>query len=486
MALVPVPAGQVARTAATGAVGAGIIHGLGRITDYYQSVRRPLSSFLEEKYAGDDNPRPRQRPRPSSSNTSTVPLMPSFYSGRGAQRLKRSLRARGYGKSSYRRKRFGRFGRRKRNYRRTRGLFKRKRRFSRRFRKTRGSRKRKIASFYKRVIKCSVKRTSYTHTVGNEDAVYSLSGVLARPCLLTQPHDIGQSFAATTTLDVMNVPQRASQVVRYPMDYGSMEFMLGNYVATLGTTITADNQRFLVDCHATYRITSLCNVPFECDVIRWYLPKGLPYSTGIDTGNNTFNIINFLGFAAADYGVDVGNANATNQGLYNCECIDSIVSNRNRICKAFGLKIKKKRYLLHPGASVESKITIKERVFNIYPWWYSTNAGTTLASGANRVWFIPPGSRGILYLVRAGDAGTALPNNVNNTSYQSEGKMSYNMATFLTHYQVKYGLRHLPETPKGAVFLTDSGVQTNLRSGTQPAAVLEATDDVTTGSKSAV
>lgn len=323
--------------------------------------------------------------------------------------------------------------------------------------------------------------------MGNEDMVYNEAGTKYRTCLLTQPHDLQTgNWGGQNTVDNMRPPNRASQVVRYPMDYKTMEFILNDYVTNLGNSLTADNQRFLLDCKATYRITSMSNVPFEVDVIRWYVGRGIPQVNNLTTSNATANIINFLGYAAADQGQDQGNPHACNVLLYNCETVDTIVSSRNRVVRNFGIKLKKKRYLLHPGASVESIIRIKERIFNIYPWWNSTNAGTTIGSGSNRNYYIPPGSRGIIWCVRQGDAGTTAVANVNLSSYQSDSNAAYSIATFSTHYQVKYGLRHIPENPKAMVFITDSGIAPNLRSTAGGNAVLEATDDTTTGVKSAI
>lgn len=435
--------------------------GISRISDYYRSRKRPREGDEYESKSATSTSEPRASKRRMPPRRFLTHLLWNRF-----RPAARSLILRRYGRypvGFFRRKR--RYTRKYRRVSRRTG----RRRFARRFKKL--SKRRRISSFYKRVIKTSTKRAFFTQSIGNEDIVTRIYST-QRPCLLFQPHEVGQ---ATGTDIGQNSVLRASQVVHYPMDYGNMENILPAMVAGIGSSTVGDNQRFLLDCTAYYKLTSMSNVPFTVDVIRWYTPRGIPKANIVDSAYiNTYNLFNFFGAACVD--VAGGTTfNATNSVLYGCEMIDNVVSNHNRITRLYGVKLKRKRVTLHPAKSIDSVIHIKEKIFNLYPWWYSSSATIGVNS---RCWYIPPGSRGIFYIVRSGDVGLTLTANVSNTSYQTNSQMTHTTPAFTHHYQVRYGVRHIPETNLSTQYITDSGIaQPNVGAGV---GVAEMTDNAIT------
>lgn len=303
-----------------------------------------------------------------------------------------------------------------------------------------------------------VKREPYSHTVGNEDRV-PVTGAYYRPCLLFQPHDVSAAVPADVGF---NSILRAYDAPRYPMDYATLEYILNNYVTNIGNTSYQYNQRFLIDYTARYTFTSMSNAPFDCTVVRWYCKKGLPSTVFAPATNatilNTYNIINLLGLSCFEYGTPGGSPDASATFLYNNEMIDTIVSNRNRFTGPLGVRFKKINYVVAPGQTINSVVRKREFTFSLSHFFSNTGTLTNAAQGNARLWFIPPGARGIFYIVRGHNAGVTLAANTTSVSYQSHSTMTYTTPAFAHQYQVKYGLRHIPETQRAVNFLTDTGV----------------------------
>lgn len=458
MALQPVPVRQVARVGAGTGLLAGANYAYNRISDYFPA-RRPLSDFLDERPAQRRrfNEPQRQRPGPSHSTRS----LPSTYRGGMPRRwlTHPSWRNARIVARQYLRRRYGRVGLR-RSFR-SRRLLRRRpgrayRRRTRRYRRFRKGSRRSSYGFYKKVIKCSVKRKQYTVTHGNEDRLTPITGATYRQCLLFQPHDVSGTVAANT---FQNNAVRATSVPFYPLDYGTMETVLTDYTASLGNVAQQWNQRYLIDCVGNYSFTSMSNTPFVVDVVRWYCPRGIPTTVLDATATagvlTSYNIINLIGQSAGERYSGI-TSDATGIPLYNCETVDTLVSNRNRYLKQHHVRFRRRKFSIEPGTTIRNSIRIKEHLFNIGRWW--NNTGVIYNNVNARMWFIPPGSRGLFYIVRMGDAGVQLVADTSSVSHHSNTSMTYTTPAFSHHYQMKIGIRHIPETQKADAFITSTGI----------------------------